>query len=48
METFAHVLLISAGPLLTSIVILTTSNKTNAKWRERRAARIAARAASVA
>ncbi|MGM7669040.1 hypothetical protein [Microbacterium sp. A93] len=44
METFAHVLLISAGPLITALCITLNSKKINAQWRERRAARLATRA----
>lgn len=43
METFAHVLIISAGPLATALFFTFNAMKVNAQWRERRAAKLAAR-----
>jgi len=48
METFAPFALLLIGPLLAAVFTAINAKKTNAKWRERRAARLAARSASEA
>ncbi|MGO2520003.1 MAG: hypothetical protein ACTH8F_07770 [Microbacterium sp.] len=48
MENFAYIALISAGPLLVAVITTLNAKKTNAMWRERRAARLAVREASKA
>lgn len=48
MENFAPFALLLTGPLLVAVITAMNAKKTNEKWRERRAARLAARQASEA
>ena len=43
MNTAAHILIISAGPLITSIVVAVNAKRINTQARERREARLAKR-----
>ena len=44
MESLAVILLVSMGPVMVGIITAVTAAKSNAQWRERRAAKAAAAA----